>query len=517
MIAPRKDFEVTTYYGTLGNDRIIGSSSPDILYGYPEGGFPDEEFGDDYLRGGAGNDDIYGGGGNDTLLGDQGGDDLYGGDGNDILYGGEGNDHFDGGAGNDLFVIEDDLMDTFLGGLGTDRIRLDDFVSYQRLTLDREASVETLDLNGFTLSGTQYGDDFDFSGLTSIRYGGTIIDLGDGNDDYLGHAGADYVNGGGRNDVIRTSSGNDTLDGGSGADTLEGGAGNDIYVVDNASDKVIELSGAGSDLVRASISHTLATNIEALTLIGAGNIGGSGNALANTMLGNSGHNVLNGGAGNDILKGGAGNDRLIGGLGRDSLYGGAGNDTYYVDTTADKVIETSSAGSDLVHAAVGYTLTANVESLTLLGTGNIGGTGNGLANVITGNSGNNALNGAAGNDILRGGTGADRLTGGLGNDTFIFQTLKDSTVAGTGRDTIYDFARGDRIDLRAIDAKAGTAANDAFTFIGSGDFSRRAGELRFEKAASDLYVQGDVNGDGKADFSIHVDDLGSLGKEAFFL
>lgn len=60
---------MVTTYGTLGNDSIDGTSGFDYLYGYPNGGMPDDETGDDFLRGGDGNDRLYGGGGNDTLEG----------------------------------------------------------------------------------------------------------------------------------------------------------------------------------------------------------------------------------------------------------------------------------------------------------------------------------------------------------------------------------------------------------------------------------------------------------------
>ena len=74
--------------------------------------------------------------------------------------------------------------------------------------------------------------------------------------------------------------------------------------------------------------------------------------------------------------------------------GGLGNDTYVVDNTGDVVTENASEGTDTVQASVTYTLAANVENLTLTGTGNINGTGNTLDNVIIGNSGNNILAGA---------------------------------------------------------------------------------------------------------------------------
>ncbi|WP_159076069.1 calcium-binding protein [Microvirgula aerodenitrificans] len=58
------------------------------------------------------------------------------------------------------------------------------------------------------------------------------------------------------------------------------------------------------------------------------NINGTGNGLANTLIGNRGNNVLRGLAGDDMLEGGAGDDTLEGGTANDILSGGLGNDTY---------------------------------------------------------------------------------------------------------------------------------------------------------------------------------------------
>ncbi|MFM6250405.1 MAG: bluetail domain-containing putative surface protein, partial [Dolichospermum sp.] len=223
------------------------------------------------------------------------------------------------------------------------------------------------------------------------------------------------------------TSGNDTLSGTINVDCLIGLAGNDTYTVNNAGDLVVENLSEGTDRVNASISYTLSDNVENLTLTGSANLNGTGNDLNNSITGNTGNNILTGLAGNDVLDGKVGADTLIGGL---------GNDTYIVDNGEDVVTENLSEGTDRVNAFISYTLTDNVENLTLTGSANFNGTGNNLNNSLTGNTGNN---------ILNGGAGADTLRGGVGSDIFVFQ-FEQSPVSGADR--ITDFAIGtDKIDL----------------------------------------------------------------------
>ena len=156
-------------------------------------------------------------------------------------------------------------------------------------------------------------------------------------------------------------------------------------------------AGGGVDTVQSSVTFSLATrtNIENLTLTGGGDINGTGNALANEIVGNSGKNVSM-----------AGPERGY------AASGGAGNDTYIVDnaggygrrrgrtpTAADEVkIEASFIGR----------LQLDIENYIYTGT---------KAWSFTGTTDRTTRSAAAAaNDTLNGGDGNDTLLGNGGND-----------------------------------------------------------------------------------------------------
>lgn len=135
--------------------------------------------------------------------------------------------------------------------------------------------------------------------------------------------------------------------------------------------------------------------------------------------GSSSGNVISGTSGNDFLSG-------IGGS--FILSGGRGDDTYRVDDSGDSVEEKNRGGTDTVLASIDWTLSDQVENLTLEGSLDLSGYGNSGDNVIVGNSGHNLLDGGDGNDTLEGGDGDDTLIGGGGSDTISGGTGTDVAV-----------------------------------------------------------------------------------------
>ncbi|TBA36360.1 hypothetical protein ELH36_02220 [Rhizobium ruizarguesonis] len=295
-----------------------------------------------------------------------GNDTLSGGAGNDTLDGGRGADSLTGGTGNDIYVVYD-VGDTIIE--------------------NADEGIDTVQtyLTGYTLSANV--ENLTYHGPWAFGFVGTGNNLDN------------VITGGGATDTLSGGAGNDTLDGWTGADTLIGGTGNDTYVIDNADDRVTEAANGGIDTVRTTLAaYTLGSDVENLTYSGTAAFTGTGNSLANT------------------IKGAAGADTLDGKAGADILIGGAGNDIYIVDDLSDVVTEGLNEGTDLIKALSSYALTANVENLTFIGTGDFSGTGNSLANAITG---------GAGNDLLDGGAGNDTLSGGAGNDIYVVDSASD--------------------------------------------------------------------------------------------
>jgi Ca2+-binding RTX toxin-like protein len=186
----------------------------------------------------------------------------------------------------------------------------------------------------------------------------------------------------------------------------------------------------------------------------------TGTSTGDTIFAYGGKDYVNADDGDDYVDGGDGDDILWGGGGNDELYGGNDNDQIFGSTGDDKLF------------------------------------------------------GGAGNDLLFGGIGQDIMTGGPGADTFVIKTyhgsnLPDSTLDDP--DYIKDFSRaqGDKIDLSGVDANENLNGNQSFSFIGSGDFTGAAGQLRYE--IHDLKpgyhytaILGDLDGDGVADFQLNV-------------
>ncbi len=458
----------------LGNG-ITGTSGNNVLLGAA---------GNDTLGGSGGNDTLEGGDGNDLVFNAEGGaDSLSGGAGNDTVRGYAGNDIINGGAGND--EVEGGFgSDTVNGGAGNDYYYLIDGLDTLIETGTSASEIDTVEsFNTSWALGTNF---------EHLILQGSLAISGTGNaraNQITGGSGHNMLLGAGGNDTLTGNAGNDTLNGGGGADSMDGGAGSDTYYVAQAADVAVD-SGIGAadiDTVISSTSHTLGAGIERLTLNGTGSTTGTGNALANRLTGNTGANWLDGG------------------LGADTLVGGSGNDTYVVDSTLDRITESSAVAGeiDTVLASANWTLGANLERLTLTGSADLTGSGNALANRLTGNTGANRLNGAAGNDTLIGGAGNDTLSGGSGNDTLTggagLDTFRfDSALSATlNVDRLSDFVAVDdriQVDDAVFGGIGATGALGGARFRAGSSAADASDRIVYDSATGNLYFDADGSG-----------------------
>lgn len=449
--------EIENASGGYGNDTIFGNTSGNYLYG---------SAGDDLLNGLKGNDR------------------LHGASGNDVLDGGLGIDFMNGGSGDDTYYVDNDKDTVRESSIeGIDKV-------YSSISYALGENVENLsfayaegNLNGFGNSLNNRIDGNSFANQLSGALGDDTLIGWLGNDTLQGESGNDLLDGGFGNDDLFGWSGDDTLDGGAGADHLIGGIGDDLYMVDNYGDQTSEFANGGIDTVESYLnSFGLTDHIENLHLKGTSAIKGFGNASHNHLTGNSQSNFLSGLAGQDTLKGLAGDDTLNGGSGDDRMYGDLGNDTYIVHDENDVVVELAEEGQDHIYSYTDYSLSQNIENLTLQGVA-ISGYGNHLDNSLTGNSidnflssgsGNDTLLGLGGNDSLYGSSGEDHLLGGEGNDSLYGQLGNDTVNGEAGQDFLYGDDGNDILnggidsDLlvggKGSDILTGGTGNDQFRF-----------------------------------------------------
>lgn len=123
-------------------------------------------------------------------------------------------------------------------------------------------------------------------------------------------------------------------------------------------------------------------------------------------------------------------------------------------------------------------------------------------------SGKDTLIGSPYQDRLAGFGGNDVLTGGGAADSFVY-------LGGDGKDKITDFSpfENDRIDLGLVDANDNKGGNQKFEYIGGKGFTDKAGQLRFSKHK----LQGDTDGDGRAELVIKLPGVDDLSKVDLYL
>jgi Ca2+-binding RTX toxin-like protein len=332
------------------------------------------------------------------------------------------------------------------------------------------------------------------------------------NNNLIGSDVADTLYGYGANDVLR---------GGFGADTLDGGADRDYadYSDSNVGVFVSLVTGRGDNGTAEgdrliSIEGLMGSNHDDW-LIGD-------DVLGNTLYGRDGDDALKGGGGDDFLYGGAGGDVLDGGEGVDlvsyydsgvgvviSLIGDTASGGTATGDNLDNIENVYGSyhadqirGDDGVNLLQGQrgrdtlwgyggddTLNGNEDNDTVYGMAN--------DDTLYGGNGNDTLDGGTGIDTLIGQTGTDTLTGGGDGDFFEFHGIADTSVTFETMDRIMDFnfAAGDRIDLRRIDADVYAGGDQMFDFNGTADFTRRAdgtyvpGEINYYYSGGDTVIQ----------------------------
>jgi Ca2+-binding RTX toxin-like protein len=419
---------------------------------------------------------ITGNGGDDTLTAGSGGDTLIAGSGTDTLVAGSGTDLLEGSAGSTTYLFDSGAGPAEIEpGTGDGTIEFGAGITPSDLTVglatDSNGNPALLiqdDSASITVEGGLTGSigTFDFAdgaqlslvglfGAAAVASeslagasGNAILETssgvslsgGAGEDTIFAWGNNDTLSAGsegaaifaeGADDLVTGSSANDTLDAAAAGATLVGGSGNEVFEISDATDVVQAQASAASNQIYSSVSYTLPTAVNALTLTGTANLSAIGNSDAG--------NLITGNAGEDTLTAGSGSDTLDSGSGIDTLVGGGGLDTFVVNNSGD-VVEPNifSEAQDTIESSVDYDLSAPVGALNLTGSADLYAEDDDGYATITGNQGDDTLAGGAGSDTLVAGSGVDTFDTGTGDNTFVINNTNDviDLTTGWGNDTV---------------------------------------------------------------------------------
>ncbi|WP_201861451.1 cadherin domain-containing protein [Microvirga soli] len=357
----------------------------------------------------------------------------------------------------------------------------------------------------------------------------------------------DSIYGNGLNNRLRGDNGNDLLAGGAGDDQIEGGAGIDTavysgarsnyHVTNNGTTLTIKdqrTGGEGTDtVIDAEVFNFGGTVLNLAEVINHG----SAISLAGGMV------VENSAIGADVGTLSVANPDALS-THTYTLINDAGG--RFQLASDNKTIEVKNGllldyeqtmthtvvvrATDQFGKSVDQTLTIVLQDVAKETT-----TGTSGGDTVSGGSSTDNLSGGAGNDSLNGGGGKDKINGGTGNDRIIGGSGQDSLTGGSGKDVfafankdtgtskktadyITDFSGkgGDKIDLKLIDADTKKKGDQAFSFIGTKEFTK-AGQVRYEKAGKDTYIYLNTDSDKTAEGVIKLKGAMDMQKGWFVL